>query len=245
TSLLAATVETSRSCVMPHRLYYAYVEATNISSYKVFTKLGYESLGTYHVPTFSRTFTRADCRVERLDFSDRGKMINLLNTFYQGHALTDFEASVMPHSYFVIHDHLGEVLAGAQCIPHHWYLEKLAGIDGWLSLHLAPWLPLLGRQINRDMHFVRFGNLYAKEGYENDLKCLMIHLLNMYQVHTGTIYLDHRSPIYQILKNNHLGIVNCLAGETPVEVMVHPEGVEETIRARIKHGPLHISIIDS
>jgi GNAT superfamily N-acetyltransferase len=244
-AILRGAVEESRLHSPVPRLDYAYVETTNLGSWKAFKGLGYESLASYKVPTFSRTFTHHDSRVERLGSQDRATMINSLNTFYDDHVLTDFETSVIPHFYLVIRNRDGEIVAGAQCVPHHWYLERLAGFDGWLALHVLPRVPLLGRQIKRDMHFVRFGNLYVKNGHEADLASLMTHALNMYQVNTGTIYIDPRSRMYDILSSNRLGLVNSLAGQNPVEVMVHPDGIDDATKARIRQGPVHISIIDN
>ena len=65
------------------------------------------------------------------------------------------------------------------------------------------------------------------------------------QVHTGLITLDNRSRIYKILAQNGWGIVNSLAGESPVEVMVHPTGLDQTTRERILQGPIHVSIVDN
>lgn len=243
--ILNGAIESSRLHNPAPRLDYAYVETTNVNSYKLFKSLGYENLGTFHVPSFSRTFTKSDPRVIRLPFQERAAMVELLNKFYHGHVLTDFEFSLNLNFYAVIKNHFGEIIAGAQYVPHHWYLESLAGIDGWFSIHLAPWIPFLGRQIKRDMHFVRFGNLYVKEGSEKDLCSLLVHLLNLNQVHTGTIYIDHRSSIYTKLKNIGLGIVNSLAGENPVELMIHPVGVDKSVRDRIKEGPIHISLLDA
>lgn len=244
-AILAGSVEMSRSVHAVPRLDYAYVEKTNISSSKAFVDLGYESVATFRVPTFSRTFPKTDPRVEGLATSEKPQIISLLEEYYNNHVLLDFQTSLMPRYYHVIRDEDGEIVAGAQCMPGHWYLERFSGIDGWLALNIVPRIPLLRRQMRRDFHFVHFGNLYVKEGHEADLALLMNHLLDRYQVFTGTIYIDPRSRMYEVLRANRFGIVNSLAGETPVEVMVHPTGIDDALRDRIRRGPVHISITDT
>ena len=226
------------------RLDYAYVEASNTPSYRAFVRSGYQSLGQFNVLTFSRTFTHSDIRVRGLTLAEKDPMVHLLNDFYRDYTLTDFESSVIPHYYHVIKDAQGVVLAGAQVTALHWYLEKLIGVNGWIALNIAPWVPLLNRQVRRDMHILRFGNLYVRSGYENHLAALMSHLLEFHQINTGTISLDLRGKLAPILRQNGLGLLNSLAGETPVEMMVYQNGLDPVIRARILEGPMLYSMSD-
>jgi GNAT superfamily N-acetyltransferase len=244
-AILKRLVEMSRSVHTIPRLDYADVEKTNIPSWTAFVGLGSESVTIYHVPTFSRTFPKSDPRVEGLATPEEPKIVSLLEDYYDDHVLMDFQASVIPRYYHVIRDEDGEIVVGAQCMSGHWYLERISGLDGWLALSIFSRVPFPRRQTRRDFHFVRFGDLYVKEGHEADLAALMSHLLDRYQVFIGTIYIDPRSRMYEILRANRFGIVNSLTGETSVEVMVHPTGIDGALRDRIRRGPVHISITDT
>lgn len=226
------------------RLDYAFIEKTNVSSFRAFLAAGYESLATFHALTFSRTFTRSDPRVESLSEGDRETLIGLLSDFYADHVMTDFETSVLPKCSRVIRNASGEIVAGVQSIPHHWEIKKLAGLSGWFSLNVLTQVPFLRRQIQRDLHFLRFGNLYFRPGHEEDLQRLMIHSLHEHKIHTGMVYLDRRSRMYSVLKENQLGLLNSLAGENPAELMMHPAGLLPQWRSLIQAGPVYISVID-
>jgi hypothetical protein len=51
--------------------------------------------------------------------------------------------------------------------------------------------------------------------------------------------------MYEILRVNKFGVVNSLAAETPVEIIVHLTGIDGALRDRIPRGPVHISITDT
>lgn len=227
------------------RLDYTYVEPSKAALWHTLTSLGYESIGKYRVLVVNRVITKADSRAEKLPEAEREKMVALLSDAYQDHALTDFQFSVLPEYYYMIRDLHGEIAAGIQCSPQHWYVEHLGGVGGWFALRVIPHLPVIGAQVTRDLKFLRFGNVYVREGHEGDLNTLMSHVLNRYGLHTGTIYLDPRSAQYGVLKKNGLGFLSRLIGEYEGHVMVHAPGLDRSMREDLITGPIHISLADN
>lgn len=226
-------------------VYYSQIESSNIRSYTSFLRAGYEPLTTFHTLTYSRTWPKWHQRVERLPYIERLEIIQRLNALYHDVILTDFVHSVQCHQYHIIRDEQGEIVAGVQASMHHWYLEHMPGLGGWLTLNVLPWLPLIGRQVQRDMHFLKLGNLYMAPGHTHDLEALISHVLNAHQVCTGMVYMHKLSPMYDVLVNGiGLGLVHSLTGPTEVKYMVHTTRTSDKLCAMIASRPVHLNMMD-
>ncbi len=225
-------------------LYYGYIEATNINSLKTNTKVGSKSIGQYHVLVISRLQPRDNARFQRLKATKRDQLVQLLSNQYENHALVDLDQSVEPENYYVLEQN-NEIVTGLQCERHRLTIRHLSGAAGQTIVTLLPHIPVLRHLFpERNLHFLRFGNIYPKKGMEAQIFNLMEALLARYQLNFGLIYMDKRSPVYQQLKAvGKFGVFHALI-DVPVHVMAFFKNFSESEMADIRRQALFISMMD-
>ncbi len=225
-------------------LFYGYIEATNINSLKTNTKVGSESIGQYHVLVVSRLRPMDNARFQRPKATRRDQLVQLLSNQYENHALVDLDQSVEIENYYIL-EQKDEIVTGLQCERHQLTIRHLSGATGQTILNLLPHIPVLRRLFpKRNLHFLRFGNIYAKKGMEAEIFNLMEALLARYQLNFGLIYMDKRSPLYQKLKEvGMFGVFHALV-DVPVYVMAFLKGFSESEVADIRSQALFISMMD-
>ena len=172
-------------------------------------------------------------------------MVQLLYKKYNNHSLIDFEYSVKPKDYYIMRQR-NEIVAGLQCESNHLTFEYLPGVGGFFITKILPYVPIFRKLLpDRNFHFLTFGNIYVKEGYEPELFKLIESLLARHQLYFGMIHIDKRSPIYQRLKiAGKFGVFNAMV-DVPVHVMAFLKGFTEKEIVEIQRKPLFISMIDS
>ena len=225
-------------------LFYGYIEATNISSLKTNTKVGSEPIGQYHVLVISRLRPMDNAHFQNLKATRRDQLVQLLNNQYENHALVDLDQSVETENYYIL-EQKGEIVAGLQCERHQLTISHLSGAAGQTIVNLLAHIPVLRRLFpERNLHFLRFGNIYVKKGMEAEIFNLMEALLARYQLNFGLIYMDKRSPVYRQLKAaGKLGVFHTLI-DVPVYVMAFFKGFSESEVADIRTQALFISMMD-
>jgi RimJ/RimL family protein N-acetyltransferase len=225
-------------------LTYGYIEATNTNSLKTNTKVGSKSIGQYHVLVTNRWRPRDDARFQRLKATRRDELVQFLSNQYENHALLDLDQSVEIDNYYIL-EQGDKIVTGLQCQRHHLTIRHLPGATGQMMVKILPHLPFLRRLLpERNLHYLRFGNIYAKRGMEAEVFNLMEALLARHHLNFGMIYLDKRSPVYQRLKEvDKFGLFQALI-DVPVQVMAFFKGFSESEIADIHRQPLFISMMD-
>jgi len=225
-------------------IFYGYIEASNTASIKTITKAGSKSIGQYHVLFLSRLHPRDDYRLQNLSGIIKEQMVQLLGKQYENHALTDFGQSVKVEDYYIIKQG-GEICAGLQCERHQLTIKHMPGVSGLILVKVLPSIPILRCLLpDRNLHFLTFGNIYFKNGMEEEIFSLMEALLARHQVNFAMIYMDKRSPVLQRLaKVGKFGILHALI-DVPVHVMGFFKAFSDSEIADIYRQPLFISMND-
>lgn len=225
-------------------LLYGYIEAGNVRSLALHQRLGYQPLGVFHTVMFSRLRPRDDGRVGRLAATERHMLVQLLNEQYADHALLDFEQSLQLEAYFVLRQG-GEIIAGLQAGPLCRTFQRLPGASGRMVLAVLPYIPVLHRLFSaKDFHFLRFGNVYARMGYEAAVFTLVQALLARNHLHAGVAFMDKRSPVHRrIAAAGKFGLLNAGLGAT-LHVIADFNAVPEEEIAELRRRPLCISPMD-
>jgi GNAT superfamily N-acetyltransferase len=225
-------------------LTYSYVEATNTSSLKTNLKAGSRSMGQYQVLVINRWRPRDEAGCQRPKAARKEQLVQLLSSQCENHALVDLDQSVDLDHYYTL-EQGDEIVAGLQCQRHHLTLTALPGASGRMMVQILPHLPILGSLLpERNLHFLRFGNIYAQRGMEAAIFTLMEALLARHHLNFGMIYLDRRSPVYQRLKAaGRFGLFQALM-DVPVQVMACFKGFSESEIAANRDQALFISMMD-
>lgn len=225
-------------------LFYGYIEATNTASLKTNTKVGSKSIGQYHVLVISRLRPRNDERFQRVKETRKDQLIQLLSNQYENHALVDFDKSVQVENYYILKNGK-EIVTGLQCERRQLTIKHLPGATGQIMVKVLPHIPILRRLFpERNLQFLRFGNIYAKKGMEVEIFTLMEALLARNQLNFGMIYMDIRSPVYQqLIEVGKFGLFHALI-DVPVHVMAFLKGFSKSEIADILCQPLFISMMD-
>ena len=225
-------------------LVYAYIEADNWPSRKVFQKAGFKELHEFRAVVLSRYAPKLSTGTSSLEPDEKSYMTTLLNDLYRNHALCDFETSLDPKSYWVVRDSAG-IVAGAQIYPQEWAIEEMKGPDGWFLMNIFPRLPRMKRLFNPDpCRFLKLGNLYARPGEEKRLMELIEHQMARHGLNTALAYVDPQSPVYKRLKaTGSLGLLHALM-QFPVVVSCLPIHLTPQEVDKLQQGPLVLSPID-
>ncbi|MFZ5447636.1 MAG: GNAT family N-acetyltransferase [Thermodesulfobacteriota bacterium] len=225
-------------------LFYGYIEAGNTNSLKTNTKVGSKSIGQYHILLISRLRPKEDAWFQRLKETEKERVVHLLSKLYKNHALVDFEQSVEVEDYYILKQG-EEIVAGLQCERHQLSIKHLPGVSGLMLVKMVPHIPILGRLFpDRNFHFLTFGNIYIKKGMETEIFAIMEALLARHHLNFGMIYMDKRSPVYQLMTSvGNYGIFNALI-DVPVHVMAFFKNFSESEIADLRRQPLFISMDD-
>lgn len=198
-------------------LIYSHVEQDNHRSGRIHEQLGYERVGKFESVTFNRVWPRARVSIQPLPEQDQWRMVRLLNAQYQGHALTDFETSLIPQDYFVVQDRQ-TVLAGVQAHRQRWRISHLSGWGGQAAVQYLPQIPFLRDTFNPDnFEFLKISTIYFRPGQAATVFQLIEGLLARQGLKTALMFWDPDSPVQgELLRVGRLGFLNALT-RTPVD----------------------------
>jgi len=228
----------------PKSITYAFIEAGNHRSFKISESLGYQKIGIFHATWFSRLHPKLSSRISPLSGTDAPKLLGLLDHQYEGHALTDFAASLQVPSTSILRDG-DDILAAVQAEPQRWIFESLGGPGGFLAVKVLPHVPLLGSLFNpQNFRFLKVGNVFFKAGRPEAASELLEAKLAGSGFKVALLFLDKKSPIYQEwFSKGGLGLLNTLA-EVEVHVLARFQGFSKIEIEDFGRRPLAISPID-
>jgi len=223
---------------------YAYIESSTDYSIRISQRLGTSLEAVLPLTVFSRLRPADDPRAGPIEAHEAEPVAKRLAKLYDGHLFTDFGDSVLPEEYHVLRRG-GAIVAGAQAERLNWSVESLPGIAGWAVTRLLPRLPPLRRLLNpANLELLRFGNLLAEPGREDDLLRLLEAILARHKAPLGLILLDARSPVYRRIRaHGALGMLGRVV-DGASKMVVDFAGVDEADLVRIRKSPVLMSPLD-
>jgi RimJ/RimL family protein N-acetyltransferase len=221
---------------------YAYVEADNEKSLRVFQKSNFDYLDSFIVPVFSRINPKWDQNIDQLDHSESNLMLSLLNEHYREYCWTDFNYSFDPKNYYTLKDN-NEIIAGIQVKEFCWTIENLPGISGKIIVKIFHHLPILKELFNPQSYkFLKIGNIYVKSGYEKKLLKLIESVLASKNLTTCLTYINVQTTqaklISKIFQNGLLS-----SSYSKANILIKFKNPQ--LKIYLDHKPLWISISDS
>ncbi len=226
-------------------VYMGVIERGNHSSYQVALGAGYHEVARLKTVGFSRFFPRHSESLQPLRAADRPRMLQLLEEFYSHHVLYHTSHLFHKDNYYTLEKE-GQILAGAQIYFGRWVMRKMGGPLGPFLLKVLPVLPLLRRLYNpSDFRFLTVEGLYHAPGREDALYELLEGLLHRFQHHTALIWLDERSPLYQmLLQRKNLGLVHHFTKDADARIVACYSHLTDEQQALLNQRPWYTTGFD-
>lgn len=226
-------------------LYYAYVELENERSMEMCKSLKFSPVGKFSTVLFSRFFPKRHDAVDRLRPEEQEAMRARIRDFYKDHAMFTDGNLFFENNYFVRREG-GRIVAGLQANPCHWVVEHMPGFTGNLIVKVLPKFPLLKRVFNPgEFRFAGIEGIWYAPGYESAVFDVMESALTYLGLYTAVLWLDRRSPVDSVIRGGSLGLLQSLNDDSPADIIVRSEGVDDHIIEDIRSRPLYISSFDS
>lgn len=226
--------------------YYAYVESENQRSLQICSAFGFQKVRSFRTLPFSRFFPKRHPEVGRLAAAEQIEVREAIEKQYQNYHLFFPEHLFHGDHYYVLKRD-GKIVAGIRAMPVNWVINHLPGFSGKITMKVVPHLPLLSRLFNpRDFRFAAFEGIYFLPGYEGAVFTLMEGVLAELGLHTGMLWLDDESELYQFfLQSGKLGLLHQLEKPSPVNILVRfGEGTNPERVKAYQQAPVYISALD-
>ena len=227
-------------------IYFACIEKSNKSSYKIVERAGYNLLGKVKTIGFSRFFPQKNKQIKSITSKEeKEEVLNLLEETYENHSLTQFDSIFIKNNYFVIREN-GKIIAGCQYHRTHWVIHNMKGFTGKIIMNVVPLVPILNKLFNpKKFEFLAFEGIYFKPGCERQLYNLFEGLLAKEKLKSSMFWLGNTCPILEkILAKGKLGMIHSFIKDSDVEIMASYKNVSENKIENLKSKPIFASAFD-
>lgn len=225
---------------------YALVESMNERSKNLVHQAGYEYIRSFLTVAFSRFSPKPDKRVSKIISGDeRKKMESLLNDYYRNHSFFNTDYSFYGDKYYVLKDG-DEIIAGVNALPSVYKIYDMPGVWGWVMMKVLPRTPYYKRLfLPHEFRHIIFDSLYCKKGYEEILPDLFESVCATEGYHTGLIWLDDRSELYDKIRTiPQMGVLNRMLNAKPGLVYVRFLNMTDEEKEYFYDAPAYISGFD-
>lgn len=226
------------------RLFYAYVEESNIRSLN-FTEFFFEKIRKFTVTPYSNFFPSHDRRVSQLTSGDLEELISLLRHHFKDHSFFFLDKDRLLSDYYVLKDK-GRIVAGVNARKTGWKIIKVPGKAGWVVLNLLPYLPVFSRALKPSaFEFLTFDTLYCGPGSEHLLPALFSSVCKLKKNYAAMIYMDTEDVVYrQVHSAGNLGLINKMFGDFSGVIMARFVNFSEEEKQVFCKSPVFISGYD-
>tara|TARA_R110002050_G_scaffold290260_1_gene443755 strand:- start:86514 stop:87650 length:1137 start_codon:yes stop_codon:yes gene_type:complete len=188
--------------------YYAFFDAENFRSTDMSKRMGLNPVGEFDTFSFTRLHPKKHSSISKLETVHYHAMKERVAKFYSEFSIYDDHFMYINDSYYVWKEN-GEVVAGLQANKCNWEIKKMSGMNGFLMLHIIPYLPLVSKYFNpKKFDFITYDFIYVKPGHEKKLEKLMEHMMCENDVTFSLIWQDLKSPLHQIFSKLDKGFLS-------------------------------------
>lgn len=226
------------------RIYYAYVEETNLRSMN-FTEFFFEPIRKFSIISYSNLFPKKDSRFSKLDKSEIAVFAQQLAECYAHHSFYFVNEIDLKEKYFTLKTN-GKILVGVKAEAANWQIEKVPGAFGKVLQYVLPYLPVSSRIIRRNkFRFLTFDTLFCTTGNEGLIPILFRSVCAELKVYAGMVYFDKGDNLYESLtQQKNMGLLNKLFKTAKASVLARfINFTEEEIR-HFKDAPVYFSGYD-
>jgi len=224
---------------------YAFVESMNERSKNLVHQAGYEYIRSFLTVAFSRFSPKPDPVVTKLNNEGKGKMESLLLEYYRDYSFFSIDHSFYGDRYYVLKEG-DEIVAGVSAIPSVYKVYNMPGIWGWVIMSVLPKMPYFRRLFRPgEFRHLVFDSIYCKPGKENLLANLFESACASEGFHTGLIWLDDRSLLYDKIRTVvKMGALNRMLNAKPGLVYTRFLNFSEEEKEPFYNAPAYISGFD-
>ena len=225
-------------------IFYAYIEHDNVRSMKVSKTYNFAPIGQFKTVLLSRFFPQRHPHVKQIEAARQPEVMARLKADYHHYQMVHFNRIFDNNNYFAAFVN-GKMVAGCRVHPVGWEIANIAGFSGWLTLHVIPHLPVLGRLFNRNYRFLTFEAIFCDEGCEPHLFRIFETAMKQFGVHTGMYHADVRCPMRQrIIDHGKLGFISKMQDTPAVAVLAEYLHYSEKEKEALKDRLMYISAFD-
>lgn len=224
---------------------YAFVESMNERSKNLVNQAGYEYIRSFLTVAFSRFSPKTDKRVTKLKDEEKQVMESLLLEYYRDYSFFSTDHSFFDDRYYVLKEG-DEIIAGVCAIPSVYKVYDVPGIWGWVMMSVLPKTPYFRRLFRPgEFRYLVFDAIYCKPGRENLLAHLFESACAVEGFHTGLIWLDDRSLLYDKIRTGvKMGALNRMLNAKPGLVYTRFLNFSEPEKEPFYNAPAYISGFD-
>ncbi len=224
---------------------YAFVESMNERSKNLVHQAGYEYIRSFLTVAFSRFSPVADIRVTKLAETDRRQMEDLLRDFYRDYSFFMTDYAFYENRYYVLKEN-DQIIAGVCAIPTTYKVYDVPGIWGWVMMKVLPKTPYFRRLFRPgEFSYLVMDAIFCREGKEALLARLFESVCAAEGFHTGLMWLDDRSRLYDKLRTGaRMGALNRILNAKPGLVYAKFINLTEEEKEHFYDSPAYISGFD-
>jgi hypothetical protein len=224
---------------------YAFIESMNERSKNLVHQAGYEYIRSFLTVAFSRFSPKHDMRVSKLKETEKGKMEDLLNSYYSNYSFFTPAYSFYGDRFYVLKEE-EEIIAGVCAIPTSYKVYDVPGIWGWVMMKILPGLPLFRRLFRPgEFRYLVFDAIYCKKGREAVLADLFESACAAEEFHTGLTWLDDRSELFDKIRTGvKMGALNRMLNAKPGLVYTKFINMTQEEKDHFYDAPAYISGFD-
>ncbi|MDQ3393854.1 MAG: hypothetical protein M3512_07070 [Bacteroidota bacterium] len=223
--------------------HYAYVDPTNIRSFRLIEEFGFQKVREFSTILFYRFFPKNQLNILKLEGHEVDEMKELLKGFYSNYKMFCFDNLFNDNNYYVIKEK-GIVVAGASVNLNYWKILNAPGLFGKLLINYFHNIPLLNRILNKDHHFISIEGIYFKEGHEKLLEPLFEFLLYKFKVHSALMWADNHSHLFYSVNKIDLGLINKVNKKIKADVVCYFKNYDKNEIENFMLSPSYISSTD-
>jgi len=225
---------------------FATIDRTNLRSMNFSAEMGLETIGKFAAFSFSRMNPRKSERIEPVNETERGVVLDQIREYYKGYTLFFPDAIFKNNDYYIIKKE-GRMVAGLQIYRVAWKIVDMGNRMANISGRLITRIPWFRRRFNGDeLRFLAFDAVYCESGYEPVLYELMEGVLERTGYYFSMMMMDTESALYrQLRKHKKWGILHKIVGTAIAEIRVRFINIPDDIRQKFYERPTYIPTYDN
>jgi hypothetical protein len=225
---------------------FATIDQTNLRSMNFSAEMGLETIGKFAAFSFSRMNPRKSERIEPVNETERGVVLDQIREYYKGYTLFFPDAIFKNNDYYVIKKE-GRMVAGLQIYRVAWKIVDMGNRVANISGRLITRIPWFRKRFNGDeLRFLAFDAVYCEPGYEPVLYELMEGVLERTGYYFSMMMMDTESALYrQLRKHKKWGILHKIVGTAIAEIRVRFINIPDDIRQKFYERPTYIPTYDN